>query len=144
MRLRWHKGATVLVMAGYLLAIVFAATHSHVHIEGTSHPCGHASHAHDAHDVHAADCCHPGHEATSHGSPCHETSESAWEPMASFGESHQDCPICQFLAQKWMPIGRAESVRPRRVVWHRPDVRARYVPTSPLFTWRVRGPPIVA
>lgn len=136
MRLNWRKTTAILVLTSHLLVITFAnAFHQH-----GGHGCGGCAEEHQTHHAQAAPCCH--HE---HASACHATPDASQAPVeATWGQSAEDCPVCQFLAQKWLSVELPEAAGLVEVIWQGVPGRPLRLPATLLYAWQIRGPPVVA
>jgi hypothetical protein len=138
MRANWRKTAAILALTSHVLAITVAGVfHQH-----GSQPCGGRHESHPAAHEHSVSCCH--HEQES--ACCETLDEFPWEE-ASCADStfaSEICPVCQFLAQKWIAADRSEADGVVDSVWEKPLCRSFRLPSPLLFSWQIRGPPVVA
>jgi hypothetical protein len=137
MRANWRKTAAILALTSHVLAITVAGVfHQH-----GSQPCGGCHESHPAAHEHSLSCCH--HEQES---ACCETSDGfQWAaPGANWTCSSETCPVCQFLAQKWITADLSEVERVVDSVWEKALCRSFRLPSPLLFSWQIRGPPVVA
>jgi len=133
MRRRWRKITAILVLTSHLLAITVAnAFHQH-----GGRACSGEVSAHDAHSacVHRCGCPHD------HASAGRESPAKA---QADWGQSCEDCQVCQFLAQKWMPVDLTDAPRQTGAVCQVPFDRPLRLKPPLLPPWESRGPPVVA
>lgn len=132
MRLSWQRITAILAVTSHVLVITVAnAFHQH-----DCCVCSEDASAQAAHLETIAPCCLHG-----HASACHE---SQTEVRLNGQRSPEDCQICQFLSQKWMPVHLPTALKLTEVVDPPPSGRPQRLPLPLPRTWQSRGPPVVA
>jgi hypothetical protein len=122
MKNRW---VSVLVAAGYLLAVSTASLFHH--------------HA----DRDGGECCHeqsPSHGAMDDHSPCSQAPSD--HSPGSLGDNH--CSVCQFLAQKPAPTAEVVSETPGALVQEAFMPPPARIAVGVFSAWHSRGPPAFA
>ena len=134
MRSRGRILVACVSLTGYLLALAGAAVfHDHAH-----HDHAHTTPAPAAHS-HTHDCCHTHECHTAHAE--HQPAAPAPAHHHHDHSSHDDCPICQFLALKVLPSSPPATVAGAELIAATPAPAAPRAIPAPCWRPLSRGPP---